>query len=437
MCESCVICKSKTGLDERKTVINGQRNFYLICDKCVTRKFDWGYYEGDYIRILKKDLYYNKKLNVNPIHRSNLKDVKKCDYCKYLFWGQGSISKISELVNETMCCNCHRGRGLNPKKHNVMVHQYGTKINWGNVAGSSLKMGFELEMAYPDDQFYDGRLSIFDHLKNCSLTEKSMLVHDSSINSGEEHQDVEYISKPMTLDEHKAEQYKKFLSLLQETGAASHDVKTCGLHVHVNKNFFRAKGVNIENNIKLFFVKNAEKIIKLSRRVENSHFNRYCKIPESVDTWSNYDRYLAVNFCNSNTFEFRFFRGTLNYESFISSLEFVDALCRFLKKKKTSKILLGEDSFKHFLMFVVKSQKYENLTCYLKARNLFDETIKIDNIKEKVLDKGFVENDFSGTVSENQINTPTVLNAGFVEIDLSEMVSEDRIFSEITSNHLF
>jgi hypothetical protein len=52
-------------------------------------------------------------------------------------------------------------------------------------------------------------------------------------------------------------------------------------------------------------------------------------IKEGSKLWakSGRDRYVALNFRNSETIEFRLFRGTLNIETFYATLQFVWNLC--------------------------------------------------------------------------------------------------------------
>src|SRR5690606_30357619 len=42
-------------------------------------------------------------------------------------------------------------------------------------------------------------------------------------------------------------------------------------------------------------------------------------------------RYKAINLCNSNTVEFRIFKGTLKRDTIIASIQWVDVLIRFCR----------------------------------------------------------------------------------------------------------
>ena len=142
----------------------------------------------------------------------------------------------------------------------------------------------------------------------------------------------EFISQPCTLAYHKNQHYNDwFLSELVGQ-CESHDAGTCGLHVHVNKDFFTEKGYARLKTI-LFFFK--EELFQFSRRQSWSY--TYADFEERINkenvtirqsksikkdghqTW--------FNEYSGETYEFRFFRGTLKYETFMSALELVHNIC--------------------------------------------------------------------------------------------------------------
>ena len=78
-------------------------------------------------------------------------------------------------------------------------------------------------------------------------------------------------------------------------------------------------------------------ILKFTRRTEeniNRWAARYGISTKAKDTYKNAKdnrrgRYVAVNLENDNTIEFRIFRGTLRYATFVSTLQLVYEICRF------------------------------------------------------------------------------------------------------------
>lgn len=142
----------------------------------------------------------------------------------------------------------------------------------------------------------------------------------------------EFISQPCTLEYHKNQHYNDWFFSELDGECESHDAGTCGLHVHVNKSFFDERGYNRLKTI-LFFFK--DELFQFSRRQRwdygYSDFGE--KIGKSGVTMhkakniKHYGHSTWFNENNSATYEFRFFRGTLRYETFMASLELVHNIC--------------------------------------------------------------------------------------------------------------
>lgn len=142
----------------------------------------------------------------------------------------------------------------------------------------------------------------------------------------------EFISQPCTLEYHKNQHYNDWFLSELDGECESHDAGTCGLHVHVNKSFFDERGYNRLKTI-LFFFK--DELFQFSRRqcwdYGYSDFGE--KIGKSGVTMhkakniKHYGHSTWFNENNSATYEFRFFRGTLRYETFMASLELVHNIC--------------------------------------------------------------------------------------------------------------
>ena len=79
-------------------------------------------------------------------------------------------------------------------------------------------------------------------------------------------------------------------------------------------------------------------------------------------------RYVAVNLTNRNTIEFRLFRGTLRYKTFVATLQLVEHIC-------TLAVLLGDRDFENMswskFVLSIDCNKYPELIEYLKARRLY------------------------------------------------------------------
>lgn len=142
----------------------------------------------------------------------------------------------------------------------------------------------------------------------------------------------EFISQPCTLAYHKNQHYNDWFFSELDGECQSHDAGTCGLHVHVNKSFFDDRGYNRLKTI-LFFFK--DELFQFSRRQRWDY--GYSDFGEKVRKNSvtmhkaknakHYGHSTWFNENNSSTYEFRFFRGTLRYETFMASLELVHNIC--------------------------------------------------------------------------------------------------------------
>ena len=59
-------------------------------------------------------------------------------------------------------------------------------------------------------------------------------------------------------------------------------------------------------------------------------------------------RYTAVNLCNYSTIEFRMFRGTLKYNTFIAALQLVYEICNaalFMSQEELEKLLPRAENY--------------------------------------------------------------------------------------------
>lgn len=129
--------------------------------------------------------------------------------------------------------------------------------------------------------------------------------HDGSLDDG-----FELVTHPMTLAYHLKEMpWEKILNKAKSMGYTSHQARTCGLHVHVNRTAFvktEAEQDEYVACIMYFFEKNREELL------------------ENAKKWYRGKRYTCVNLCNTHTIEFRIFRGTLKLNTLIATLQLID-----------------------------------------------------------------------------------------------------------------
>lgn len=186
---------------------------------------------------------------------------------------------------------------------------------------SPLFMGFELEVDNVRGDYDELAASVLDGDMDGTLH----CEYDCTV-------DFEFISQPCTLEYHKNQHYNDWFFSELDGKCESHDAGTCGLHVHVNKSFFDDRGYDRLKTI-LFFFK--DELFQFSRRqywgYDYSDFGE--KIGKNSVTMhkakntKEYGHSTWFNESNSSTYEFRFFRGTLRYETFMASLELVHNIC--------------------------------------------------------------------------------------------------------------
>lgn len=195
--------------------------------------------------------------------------------------------------------------------------------------------------------------------------------HDGSLEDG-----MELVTHPMTLDYHLTEMpWGEIVSEAIRLGYYSHKCCTCGLHIHVNRTAFGDTQEEQEEVIAriLFLVENYwNELLRFSRRTKDqmeewaSRYGRKDDPKAVLDSAKHrYERYKCVNLINSNTIEFRMFRGTLKLNTILATLQMVDRLCEvaFYLTDQEIKCLTWTD--------FVSGCKAPELVQYLKERRLY------------------------------------------------------------------
>jgi hypothetical protein len=173
--------------------------------------------------------------------------------------------------------------------------------------------------------------------------------------------------------------WQEIMDRLVDMGYLSHKCDTCGLHVHVE----RAKlGDNLEqqeetiSNILYFVERHWYELLRFSRRTASqiqrwaSRYGYKDNPKEILDCAKSgsWGRYVCVNLQNNHTIEFRMFRGTLKYSTFIATLQIVEEICNVA-------ISLSEDALRSltwsdFVRNICLINK-RSLVEYLKFKNLY------------------------------------------------------------------
>lgn len=217
----------------------------------------------------------------------------------------------------------------------------------GEDLDKNFTFGFELEVTINDNS---NARKTPEELATC-LKEKfgNLFVYerDGSIGDG-----VEIISNPMTWKYFVShlDTFKELLQTCIESGFDSHNGNRCGLHVHIGRQSLKGRDRNnnkiseskVIANMNFILEWFKDDIFRFSRRTERS-FERWSDSRTAViqmnlegnefifidkdrireiDSYGS-GRYFMLNLSNSKTVEFRFLRGTLKWETFFISMNFI------------------------------------------------------------------------------------------------------------------
>lgn len=228
--------------------------------------------------------------------------------------------------------------------HEHLILDYHDFSDWENhyvdKKNESTLKGFELEVENSKDEIENDEMAeIVQELMGDFI----VFEHDGSLDNG-----FENISNPFTMPWlYKNEgKIKEMLEEFKDNGFTSHNKGTCGLHIHVNKSQLETSERSIDDvisNILIILETFKDELITFSRRKEYE-VNRWAafytkeeqlsyKLVNKKKVKDGDDRYHVLNLSNWKTIEFRIFRGTLKFESFMSCIELVDNIVEIAKNE--------------------------------------------------------------------------------------------------------
>ena len=257
-----------------------------------------------------------------------------CDNC-------GDVHEVDAMIfteYESYCSYCYESHEAEHGKiksyhdHKIEHIRENKILSNGNI----ITMGVELEVES------SGHTECGEMSNILYINSNDFFVYesDSSLNNG-----FEIITRPYDLQYYKEEGKQIFinaLELLNNNKFRSHDGGRCGLHVHIGRhglgNSYQERINNIRkiNIITEYF---SPELTILSRRAAEklnywAKFGTYGMDRENLTIdklndlhENNRSRYSALNLNNESTIEFRFFRGTLKKESFLSAIELTYNIC--------------------------------------------------------------------------------------------------------------
>ena len=304
-------------------------------------------------------------------------DYRMCRYCSDLYLAEDSTTG--------MCPRCNRDLDgdIIHRYHYRSDPGYGMKFLGIETREQKPLFGIELEVDKGGE----------NNEKATRVREKIgknfvVACHDGSLYNG-----FELVSCPANLENHlHIINWKAGMEEARRLGYISHDGGRCGLHVHIDRQFFGGADVQEDTEAKFFisFRNNLDWIKLFSRRF----YYDYCEVngyerrnDGSADSYGKIlyppdkiwvmekkqsgNRHMALNFQPGNTIEIRIFRGTLNYSTFVATLQFVELWSNFIKDNSYN--VIHQLRLENFLR-CAENRGYNEFISYLRDRNIIEGT---------------------------------------------------------------
>ena len=318
-------------------------DYTTVCDCCSARIWSEDAEGDDYTSLCRQCYDYH---------------YTRCEECDALIHNDDAY----EYDDGYFCHECYQRI-----RKNAAIHEYGYKPEPIFYGDSNRYFGVELEIdgAGKDDDYATEILDI------ANMREDHIYIKtDGSLDDG-----MEIVTHPMSLEYHKEFCWEDIMHHAVRLGYRSHQTSTCGLHVHVNRDSLgenREEQDEVISRILYFVEHHWNEMLKFSRRSEYA-MNRwaarygYENSPKAImdKAKKNYGRYVAVNLCNYHTIEFRLFRGTLKYNTLISTLELVNRICDIALSYTDDE--MSKLSWSEFVSEITEPE----LIQYLKERSLY------------------------------------------------------------------
>lgn len=268
----------------------------------------------------------------------------------------------------------------------------------GESEDTTLLLGAEIEVGgnnnISSDNDKNSTVKKCIQIMNGSDSDEENLIystHDSTVQ-------IEFDTMPCSLEFHKNKMnYREMFEYLDKEGYKGHDCKTAGLHIHTNRNYLGKSRISQELVIsKILYIleKFNDEICVIARRDnEYSEFVGSKKeensLVELYGKYKDHGKRAALNLQHKDTIEFRMFKSTLKYETFILTLEFVKDIIDYAKSASIEEIELIKwaDLMKLFSPALRNYYTERYNKQYKKTMNE-DETLlkrQISNIKKAIL----------------------------------------------------
>jgi hypothetical protein len=268
----------------------------------------------------------------------------------------------------------------------------------GESEDTTLLLGAEIEVGgnnnISSDNDKNSTVKKCIQIMNGSDSDEENLIystHDSTVQ-------IEFDTMPCSLEFHKNKMnYREMFEYLDKEGYKGHDCETAGLHIHANRSYLGKSRISQELVIsKILYIleKFNDEICVIARRDnEYSEFVGSKKeensIVELYGKYKDHGKRAALNLQHKDTIEFRMFKSTLKYETFILTLEFVKDIIDFAKSASIEEIeLVKWANLMKLFSPALRNYYTERYNKQYKKTMNEDETLlkrQISNIKKAIL----------------------------------------------------
>lgn len=307
-----------------------------------------------------------------------------------------NINNFNRLIDNVRAssnsCEFERGyfRSFVSSRSKTYIHQFNYVPKYikhfmpGESEDTTLLLGAEIEVGgnnnISSDNDKNSTVKKCIQIMNGSDSDEENLIystHDSTVQ-------IEFDTMPCSLEFHKNKMnYREMFEYLDKEGYKGHDCKTAGLHIHANRNYLGKSRISQELVIsKILYIleKFNDEICVIARR--DNDYSEFAGEKQNEDSivelygkYKNKGKCAALNLQHKDTIEFRMFKSTLKYETFILTLEFVKNIIDYAKSVDIEEIELAKWSD---LMncFSSELRKYYEFRYQKKVKDINGLTVK-------------------------------------------------------------
>lgn len=307
-----------------------------------------------------------------------------------------NINNFNRLIDNVRAssnsCEFERGyfRSFVSSRSKTYIHQFNYVPKYikhfmpGESEDTTLLLGAEIEVGgnnnISSDNDKNSTVKKCIQIMNGSDSDEENLIystHDSTVQ-------IEFDTMPCSLEFHKNKMnYREMFEYLDKEGYKGHDCKTAGLHIHANRSYLGKSRISQELVIsKILYIleKFNDEICVIARR--DNDYSEFAGEKQNEDSivelygkYKNKGKRAALNLQHKDTIEFRMFKSTLKYETFILTLEFVKNIIDYAKSVDIEEIELAKWSD---LMncFSSELRKYYEFRYQKKVKDINGLTVK-------------------------------------------------------------